>query len=104
MKFLALKLFLSITAVVLVQARDHAKQYDLEKAANLFDEFVKDYHKEYKDGTDRQKHFEAFKMNLADINSRNIDNFPHAFYGIDIFADYTKEEKAKLGRTVDWRK
>lgn len=97
MKLFALKLILAITVVVLTQAeRDHAKQYDLTQAANLFDEFKELYHREYKDGTDREKHYEAFKENLAETNKKNIDNFPHAYYGINPFADYTKEEKLKL--------
>lgn len=101
MKCLALILILAITAVVLMQAeRHHAEQYDLTKAANLFDEFVEVYHKEYKDGSDREKHFEAFKKNLQSINTRNIVNFPHVHYGIDTFADFTEKEKNNLGFSV----
>lgn len=104
MKFLALILILAITAVVLTQAeRDHPEQYNLSDAANLFDKFVEIYHKVYKDGTDREKHYEAFKKNIASINKKNIVNFPNAYYGIDSFADYTKNEINDLAFKNGWR-
>lgn len=63
-------------------------KYDLDDAENLFDEFVKDYEKVYKDAKDRKKHFEAFKKNLADINLKNFNEFPNAYFGMSKFADF----------------
>lgn len=99
MKFLALLFIIAVTVVVLTQSNnDHPKQYDLAQAADLFDKFVKTYHRQYKNGVDREIHYEAFKENLADINVKNNINFPHAFFNIDNFADFTGDEKSKLGR------
>lgn len=84
MKYLSLILFLSIPAVVL---SGNWFKYDLNDAANLFDKFVKDYQKVYKDASDKKRHFEAFKKNLADINLQNFKKFPNAIIGISKFAD-----------------
>lgn len=60
MKYLTLILFLSIPAVLTGKWLN----YDVNDAANLFDKFVKDYQKVYKDAADRKRHFDAFKKNL----------------------------------------
>lgn len=100
MKFLILIFVIAVTVVVPTKAfLDHPKQYDVQEAANLFDKFVKTYHRKYKSSVDREKHYDAFKENLANINLKNVVNFPNAYYSIDNFADLTEDEKSKLGRT-----
>lgn len=84
MKSLSLILFLAIPVVV--QSEKWFK-YDNSDASNLFDNFVKDYQKVYKDAADRKRHFDAFKKNLAD-NLKNLNKFPNAFFAINKFADF----------------
>ncbi|XP_026316573.1 fruit bromelain-like [Hyposmocoma kahamanoa] len=64
--------------------------YDMEKIDELFEKFIKDYDRVYKDDEDRKIHFEAFKVNVERLNKRNDED--DAIFGIDKFADYTKEE------------
>ncbi|XP_026331750.1 cysteine proteinase-like [Hyposmocoma kahamanoa] len=65
--------------------------FDLNKAEELFEQFIKDYNKVYEDDEDKKVHFEAFKKNLEQINKSNQEN-PDAIFGIDDFTDYTEEE------------
>ncbi|KAI5645713.1 cathepsin propeptide inhibitor domain (I29) domain-containing protein [Phthorimaea operculella] len=65
--------------------------YDLKDAEQLFEKFIKDYHRVYKDAQDKEIHFEAFKKSLIEINKQNAEN-PSAVYDINDFADNTPEE------------
>ncbi|MDK0628402.1 hypothetical protein P5F04_16240 [Clostridium perfringens] len=66
--------------------------YNLDEAPQLFETFIKDYQKEYKDDADKQVHYEAFKNNLSKINQQN-EQSKSATFGINKFADYTDEDR-----------
>ncbi|XP_061713648.1 uncharacterized protein LOC133522343 [Cydia pomonella] len=69
--------------------------YDLNKVDSLFEKFIQDHKREYKDAADRELHFNAFKQNVAKINEHNSKG-SSATYGINKFADYTDEEKQAM--------
>ncbi|XP_014359839.1 putative cysteine proteinase CG12163 isoform X3 [Papilio machaon] len=65
--------------------------YDVNDAEALFEKFVKDFNKSYKDDADREKHYQAFIKSLHTINELNSRG-GSATYGINQFADYTEDE------------
>ncbi|CAH2037356.1 unnamed protein product, partial [Iphiclides podalirius] len=69
--------------------------YDVNDAAALFEKFVKDYDKQYKDEADREVHYQAFIKSLHRINELNAKQ-SSATYGINKFADYTQEETRQM--------
>ncbi|CAH0750793.1 unnamed protein product [Diatraea saccharalis] len=76
-------------------APSNSREYDLNDAPVLFEQFIKDYERVYKDDEDRKQHYEAFVKSLHTINESNRMN-PSATYGINKFADYTDEEKKNM--------
>lgn len=69
--------------------------FDVNDAAALFEKFVKDYDKQYKDEADREEHYQAFIRSLHRINELNAKQST-ATYGINKFADYTEEETKQM--------
>lgn len=69
--------------------------FDVNDAAALFEKFVKDYEKQYKDEADREEHYQAFIRSLHRINELNSKQNT-ATYGINKFADYTEEETKQM--------
>ncbi|CAG9584722.1 unnamed protein product [Danaus chrysippus] len=69
--------------------------YDLNNAPALFDKFMKDYNRNYKDAIDREVHYQIFVNSLKEINEANARSSP-TVYDINGFADYTKEEERHL--------
>lgn len=59
--------------------------YDLDDAPKLFDVFVKDFKKVYKDDKDKENHFEEFKKNLKILNHVNAKISTTKFDYIIIF-------------------
>lgn len=91
---------LSLLVLVVLAAMAHTTAaertvYDLNEADTLFEKFIKDYNREYKDAADRELHFNAFKKNLEAINTHNKAS-SHATFGINKFADYTDDEKKSM--------
>ncbi|KAI5645711.1 cathepsin propeptide inhibitor domain (I29) domain-containing protein [Phthorimaea operculella] len=68
--------------------------YDLKNAEQLFEKFIKKYHRVYKDAQDKEIHFEAFKNHLKGINKANEEQ-PLAVFDINAFTDNTPEEMKK---------
>lgn len=68
-----------------------SRRYDVSRARELFEKFIKDYHRSYLDGPDKEQHFAAFKKNLEEINRLNALN-PSAAFDINQFSDNTEEE------------
>ncbi|KAI5651722.1 cathepsin propeptide inhibitor domain (I29) domain-containing protein [Phthorimaea operculella] len=66
--------------------------YDLNQAQELFEQFIKQYNREYKDDEDKRIHYEAFVKNLEKINQLNSQPNQTATFGINKFADYTEDE------------
>lgn len=87
MKSIILTMLLGAVVVLCIEGI----YFDVADAENLFEQFIQNFSREYKDDEDRKIHFEAFKVNLEKINQSNKDN-PEATFGITQFADYTKEE------------
>lgn len=71
------------------------EHYDLERADELFEQFIKDYEREYKDENDKQVHFQAFVESLKKINKLNEES-TSATFGINKFADYTEDERKNM--------
>nr|XP_032510702.1 uncharacterized protein LOC116765352 [Danaus plexippus plexippus] len=67
--------------------------YSLEEAPTLFEQFIKDYNKEY-DESEKEERFKIFVNNLKDINAMN-ERSSNAVYGINKFSDLSKEEFIK---------
>ncbi|XP_038212122.1 fruit bromelain-like [Zerene cesonia] len=68
--------------------------YNLDDAPALFEKFIQDYNKVYKDDSDRAEHYKAFVKSLEAINQANKDNT--ATFDINEFADYTEEQRKHL--------
>lgn len=92
MKFIVLVLFGTILVVVAKEATK-LMHYDLDEAPQLFQAFIIQYNKRYKNNRDAQVHFEAFKANLKQLNKQNEEHFPHDFFSINQFSDFTGPEK-----------
>ncbi|XP_045771553.1 uncharacterized protein LOC123871688 [Maniola jurtina] len=78
-----------------VMAQEEKPQYDLSKGEELFDKFIKDYNKEYKDEADKKVHYEEFLKSLKVINDANAAP-SSATFDINAFADYTPEQRKFL--------
>lgn len=66
--------------------------YDINDAPALFEKFIKDFDKTYKDAEDREIHYQAFVQSLKDINRLNSEQ-PDTTYDINQFADYTEADQ-----------
>lgn len=93
MKSIVLVLLASILVVVAKKEKEPL-QYNLDEAPRLFQEFMIQYKKRYKNNRDAQTHFEAFKENLKQLNKQNLESFPAEFYSINQFSDLTGAEKS----------
>lgn len=79
-----------------VYARKGAEHYNLNDAPKLFDKFIKDFNKVYKNREDKKTHFEQFKTNLQRMNEfENGNNFLSA-EGINQYADLNDVEAQML--------
>lgn len=67
--------------------------YDLNKADELFNNFVNQYEKVYKNVKDKNKHFRAFQKCLKIINKENVKGNVEE---INEYCDYTLKEMKKL--------
>ncbi|CAG9584720.1 unnamed protein product [Danaus chrysippus] len=69
--------------------------YDINEAPALFEKFIKDFDKTYKDAEDRENHYQAFVQSLKDINRLNAEQ-PDTTYDINQFADYTDADEQHM--------
>ncbi|KAF9424116.1 hypothetical protein HW555_000825 [Spodoptera exigua] len=67
--------------------------YKLSDAPKLFKKFIKDFNKKYKDDKDYQKHYNNFVENLKEINRINSDKEYSSTSDINIFTDFSLEER-----------
>ena len=89
---------LAVVAIATAYPSNRKPHYDLRDAPALFEKFIRDYNRHYKDEEDYYAHYYAFFMNLIQINKLNEeDNSPSsAVFDIGIFADQTEEEREKI--------
>lgn len=92
MKPITLVLLLVLPVILLVQADIKPHHYDVQNAQELFDQYVKDFEKVYKDDQDKQTHIEQFATNLQVLNDLNDKNFPQTSFGINQFTDLGEDE------------
>ncbi|XP_026317816.1 fruit bromelain-like [Hyposmocoma kahamanoa] len=92
MRFITLVLLLVLSVILLVQATDKPHHYDVDDAQALFDQYVKDFKKTYKDDRDRETHFKQFKKKLQVVNDLNDKNYPQISFGINQFSDLSEDE------------
>lgn len=67
-------------AALAASAQPDEHLYDLEDAQSHFDQFVRDFDRQYADEKEKQTRFEIFKQNLQEINDMNMMN-ADAVYG-----------------------
>ncbi|KAM3957537.1 cathepsin F-like [Aphomia sociella] len=65
--------------------------YKIDEAEVLFEQFMKEYGRQYSSEVERQSKLETFKQNLHLINEKNRVQ-PHAVFGITQFSDLSAEE------------
>lgn len=65
--------------------------YDLKDAPKLFEKFIKDYNKVYKNEEDRDMHYKTFVSNLKYINEVNSEGKSFTV-DINLFSDMKEEE------------
>lgn len=70
--------------------------FNLNEADKHFEQYVKDFNKEYKDEEDKRIHYEAFVKNLEKINKLNSNESGTATFGLNKFADYTEDEMKQM--------
>ncbi|KAJ8728210.1 hypothetical protein PYW08_016595 [Mythimna loreyi] len=101
MRSVIVVLILAIVVLALANAYYYQTEpkrvfYDLKDAPALFEKFIKDYKKHYKNAQDKRIHYLAFVESLVKINKNNemsIKEGPQsAVFGIDNFSDWTDEE------------
>ncbi|KAF9424124.1 hypothetical protein HW555_000833 [Spodoptera exigua] len=102
MRFISIVLVFVVLAIVNAAPAvenndvDYIKPYyDTNKAPELFEKFIKDYNKKYKDEADKQVHYQAFVKFLKKINKFNAIS-PDTVFDINYLADYTEEEMQNL--------
>lgn len=91
MRFISLVLLLVLFVILSVQG-DGPPHLDLDKAPELFEKFIKDYNRHYKDDAEKHFRYELFKKKLAFLNLLNDKGYPVTTFGINGFADQTEEE------------
>uniref|UniRef100_A0A2H1V5K7 SFRICE_009197 n=1 Tax=Spodoptera frugiperda TaxID=7108 RepID=A0A2H1V5K7_SPOFR len=61
--------------------------YKLSEAPRLFEKYVKDFNKKYKDEENYQRHYYIFFENLKEINNNNSDKESTFTSDINMFTD-----------------
>ncbi|XP_075992762.1 uncharacterized protein LOC142987698 [Anticarsia gemmatalis] len=84
-------LILIISAFFALTLANATIQYDLNNAAQYFEEFIREFDKHYIDEHEKAARFEIFKSNLHDVNVLNSEVF-----GITQFSDLTLEEFSSM--------
>lgn len=79
--------------VALVSASDKV-HYDIADAPQLFQKFIHDYNRVYKNHEDKKAHYAIFVANLEEINRLNARDHS-ATFDINQFADISDEEFEK---------
>ncbi|XP_021189049.3 uncharacterized protein LOC110375304 [Helicoverpa armigera] len=91
MHSISIVLVFALVAIASAVPAGDKPHYDLDKAPEYFEKFIKDYNRVYKDAADREVHYQAFVKSLVEINELNNSNDGDT-YDINNFADFTEEE------------
>ncbi|CAB3237720.1 unnamed protein product [Arctia plantaginis] len=83
--------FFLITACLCVSAFTKSVEYSLEDADRYFEDFIKEFDKQYANEIEKETRFQIFKKNLEDANRLNKEH-PDAVFGITAFMDLTTKE------------
>ncbi|KAJ8730039.1 hypothetical protein PYW07_017077 [Mythimna separata] len=97
MRSVSVVLLLAVAAMasVVPDTYIHRPHYDLSNAKVLFEDFIKEYNRIYKDEADKEAHFQAFVESLEVINELNAQN-AGVIFDINNLADYIEEEQRSL--------
>ncbi|KAJ8730044.1 hypothetical protein PYW07_017082 [Mythimna separata] len=95
MRSVSVVLLLAVAAMASAAPNTTKPHYDVSNAKALFEDFIKEYNRNYKDEADKEAHFKAFVASLEKINKLNEDS-SSATFGINKFADYTEEERGNM--------
>lgn len=90
MRAVSVILLVFVAAVATAPTSEAPKLYDLKEAPKLFEQFIKDNDKHYKDEHDKQVHFEEFRRYLKDLNEEIAADGQKR--SISPFADVTLED------------
>lgn len=78
-----------VLLVVIALASSKGPHYDIKDTPALFEKFIKDYNRHYKDAEDKQVHL--WNENLKSINKFN-ENLNYVVFHVAQFFDYMVEE------------
>lgn len=93
----SISVVLVLVAVAIANASITPKpHYDIDKAPELYEQYLKDYNKHYKDEATKNEHYLAFVKALKKINEYNAEPNNTAVFGLNQFTDYTEEEWRKM--------
>ncbi|KAL4710281.1 hypothetical protein ACJJTC_003561 [Scirpophaga incertulas] len=96
---MVLLLIILCVANVLTSEVIPKKQYFPQDAEHHFDEFIRNFNKQYANEQEREVRFRIFKNNLVVINRRNaVDTAEHA---VNQFSDLTTEEFQQYYGCID---
>lgn len=70
--------------------------YNLHEAPKLFEKFMVEYKKKYKDHEDLKAHYNTFVENLKEINRINSDKEVSSVADINLFTDLSEAERSHL--------
>lgn len=79
------------TAATTLSAEE-TRFYNLDDASQLFEKFIVDHDRHYKDEADRKEHYDAFVKTLKYVNEVNAKQTGYTL-GITLFADQTEAER-----------
>lgn len=99
--FITLVLLVLRLVTLSIQEEDGPILFSLDDAPQLFEKFIMEYKRTYKDKNDRDFHYEQFKNNLAKVNEINEKYYPK-HYDLNEFADYSKQDAHKWLSNTDW--
>ncbi|KAJ8730043.1 hypothetical protein PYW07_017081 [Mythimna separata] len=103
MRSVSVVLLLAVAAIASAAPNTTKPHYDVSKAKDLFEDYIKEYNKNYKDEADKDVHLQAFVSTLERINKSN-DLSKSATFDLNQFSDYTDEEMKTLFGVKDEKK
>ncbi|KAJ8730037.1 hypothetical protein PYW07_017075 [Mythimna separata] len=95
MRSVSVMLLLAVAAMTSAAPNTTKPHYDLSNAKDLFEDYIKEYNKIYKDEADKEVHFRAFVKSLKIVNEAN-ELSKSATFDINQYSDYTIEEMKSL--------